>query len=77
MKYKKAIKHFNNGTIDRTKVQLIMDNDDGYWLCIDDMASDDERTKIECDLTARYGTPEGYRDIVDALNAAGVNCDWC
>ena len=24
-----------------------------------------------------YGRPEGYRDIVSVLRAAGVTCDWC
>lgn len=31
MDYKKVIEDFNNGTLDKNKIQLVMDNDGGYW----------------------------------------------
>jgi len=76
MDYKKVIKDFNNGVIDPKKYQVIMDNDSGYWLCIDESIEDeDKRDSLASKMTEKYGDPDGCNDIVDALNAAGVNCD--
>lgn len=77
MDYKKVIEDFNNGEIDFEKFQVVMDNDGGYWKCIDDDLSDDQRWQLEDDMKSKYGTPDGYNDIVVVLNAAGVNVDWC
>ena len=77
MDYKKAIEDFNNGTIDPAKFQIIMDNDGGYWSCIDESMSDEQREHLVDKLSAKYGSPDGYRDIVEVLNGAGVNADWC
>jgi hypothetical protein len=77
MNYKKVIEDFNNGTIDPEKWQVTMDNDGGYWACLDESLSDEERTEAEDSITKKYGDPDGYRDIVDVLNAAGVTADWC
>lgn len=77
MKYKEVIEDFNNGTIDRDKFILVMDNDGGYWQCIDESISEAEQEKLESDMEEKYGSPDGYQDIVDVLNAAGVNADWC
>ncbi len=81
MNYKKVIEDFNNGTIDSSKFQVIMDNDGGYWSCIDeDLDGDlneDRRDELSNEMTEKYGDPGGYNDIVDVLNAAGVNADWC
>ena len=52
-----------------------MDNDDGFWTCsLEDPAAAEA---YQDELTEKYGRPKGYRDIVDIVNAAGVNCDWC
>ena len=77
MKYKEVMQAYKDGTIDAKKTTLVMDNDGGYWMHHDESISEDEREKIESDLDDKYGTPDGYRDIVDVLVAAGVNCDWC
>lgn len=78
MDYKKVIDDFNNGTIDSDKYQLIMDNDSGYWLCIDESIDcEDKRDEMGDKMEKKYGKPDGYNDIVDVLNAAGVNSDWC
>jgi len=77
MNYELMIKDFNNGTIDAEKWQLVMDNDGGYWSCIDYSIDDDKRQEMEKEMKDKYGSPNGYRDIVDALSGAGVNCDWC
>lgn len=77
MDYVNVIKDFNNGTIDPKKVQLVMDNDGGYWDCIDEELEDEQRETIVQNLVDKYGDPHGYRDVVKILNAAGVNADWC
>lgn len=77
MDYKQAIDDFRSGVIDREKWQLVMDNDSGYWQYIGPDIGDDAQIDAEDAMTKKYGSPEGYRDIVDVLNAAGVNCDWC
>ena len=75
MNYKKVIEDFNNGTLNPNEVQLVMDNDGGYWSCLLD--DEDKHDDITDTLEKKYGTPDGYRDIVDVLHAAGVNVDWC
>lgn len=75
MNYELVIKDFKNGTLNKNKIQLVMDNDGGYWEGLTD--DDDENEKLSDAAEAKYGSPEGYKDIVDVLNAAGVNCDWC
>lgn len=77
MDYKRVIEDFNNGTIDPEKFQVVMDNDSGYWVCLDEEIDDDERDNAVDKMSEKYGDPAGYNDIVDVLNAAGVNCDWC
>jgi len=75
MDYKKVIEDFNNGTIDKEVVTLVMDNDGGYWSV--HTGDEDQNEMLEEQLKEKYGTPNGYRDIVDVLNAAGVNTEWC
>ena len=78
MNYKQVIKDFNNGTIDKDKWQLVMDNDDGYWSYIgDDIECEVEQHELSKQMEFKYGRPNGYRDIVEILKAAGVNVDWC
>jgi len=54
-----------------------MDNDGGYWMYIDESISEDDCDDKSEELANKYGKPNGYRDIVDVLIAAGVNADWC
>ena len=75
MNYKKVIEDFNNGTLNKNEVQLVMDNDGGYWLCL--LQDESKHDAITETLELKYGSPNGYRDIVDVLIASGVNCDWC
>lgn len=77
MKYEQVIKDYKNGIISKNRFVLVMDNDGGYWSCIDESLSDDYREHLEEVMEKKYGSPEGYRDIVEVLNAAGVNCEWC
>jgi len=77
MDYKRVIEDFNNGTIDPKKYQVIMDNNGGYWLCMDEsIADEDKRQELADKMEERYGSPDGYSDIVNVLNGAGVNADW-
>ena len=82
MNYKAVIEDFKSGLIDKNKFQLTMDNDGGYWSYIDDSIEDEDLREIEADkmsemMTDKYGTPDGYSDLVDILQAAGVNAEWC
>lgn len=75
MDYKKVIEDFNNGVIDKKVVTLVMDNDDGYWSV--NTGDEDQDEIVKEQLKEKYGRPRGYRDIVNVLNAAGVNTEWC
>ncbi len=84
MDYKRVIKDFANGTIDPNKWTLVIDNDSGYWEYNDpEVGSDEELKEIseqkedEFYNNTDYGSQGGYKDIVDVLNAAGVNARWC
>ena len=77
MNYKKVIEDFNNGTIDPKKWQVVMDNDDGYWSYLGVHLDDDSVEKLQEKMSDTYGDPKGYNDIVDVLEGAGVNADWC
>ena len=75
MDYKKVIEDFNNGTIDKSKWGLVMDNDGGYWSYLgEDYDNEDE---LMASMNKKYGRPNGYQDIVIILNAAGVPTEWC
>ncbi|MCP3683624.1 MAG: hypothetical protein GY861_13135 [bacterium] len=75
MNYKKVIEDYNNGTLNGDITTLVMDNDGGYW----DVNTGDEDIdeQLEQELEDKYGAPNGYRDIVKVLCAAGVKADWC
>lgn len=75
MNYKKVIEDFNSGTLNKDIITLVMDNDGGYWSV--STGSEEVDEIIEERLEEAYGTPDGYKDIVDVLNAAGVNTEWC
>lgn len=78
MDYKRVIEDFNNGTIDPNEYQVVVDNDiGGYWACYDPDIDEDKRDELVEAMSKKYGDPGGYSDIVDVLNAAGVNADWC
>jgi hypothetical protein len=77
MDYHKVIEDFANGTLDKDHVTVVMDNDGGYWNVDFPDKSDDENDELRDQYINTYGEPEGYRDIVDILIAAGVNCEWC
>ena len=64
-------------TIDKDKWEVVMDNDCGYWGCLDESLSDDERDKAVDIMKEKYGEPDGYKDIIEVLIGAGVNADWC
>lgn len=75
MNYKKVIEDFNNGTLNKDVVTLVIDNDGGYWSV--STGDEDMNEIMEDRLEEFYGTPNGYKDIVDVLNATGVNTEWC
>ena len=75
MDYKKVIEDFNNGVIDKSKWVLVMDNDGGFWSYLG--KDYDNEDKLVASMNKKYGHPNGYQDIVDVLNAAGVPTEWC
>ena len=75
MNYKKVIEDFNSGTLNKDIITLVMDNDGGYWSV--STGDEDMNEIMEDRLEEFYGTPNGYKDIVDVLNATGVNTEWC
>ena len=70
MDYEQLIKDFRAGKLKGWT--LVMDNDGGY-LCHEDDDIDDEQSEA---MTEKYGQPDGYRDIVEVLKAAGVSAEW-
>lgn len=77
MNYEQLIKDFNNGTIDKSKVTLVMDNDCSYFTVEDEDMTPEQNDEYCEKLKEIYGRSEGYSDIVNVLKAAGVNCEWC
>lgn len=77
MNYKKIIEDFNSGVINPKEWALVLDNDGGYWSYRGDSEDEDFLDKEYARMNETYGRPEGYRDIVDVLNAAGVTSEWC
>ena len=77
MDYKKIIEDFKSGKLDKTKVELTMDNDICYLSSIDTSMSCEENDDWYYKFQKEYGSGEGYQDIVKIANAAGINCKWC
>ena len=75
MDYKKVIEDFNNGTLDKKIVTIVVDNDDVFFNVNSGDESWDE--KQEQLLNKEYGRGQGYWDILEILKAAGVNAEWC
>lgn len=77
MNYEKTIKDFASGKIDKSKWVVVFDNDSGYWSCLDDSLSDDQKEAAEDAMEKEYGSPDGYQDVVDIAEAAGIPSEWC
>lgn len=77
MDYKRVIEDFKSGKLSSKYVTLVMDNDDGFFYCKFPELTEEENDNLQDELERKYGRSEGYRDIVNILNAAGVPCEWC
>ena len=77
MNYEQVIKDYDSGTINRDHWTLVMDNDDGYWRYTGPEVKEETEEKLCDDMKEKYGTPGGYSDVVDILQAAGVESEWC
>ena len=76
MNYKKLIKDINDGTIDPKTFTLVIDNDMGWFR--DNVHEDDDlRDEREQLLTDTYGRSEGYYDLLEILEAVGINAERC
>ena len=76
MNWKKVMDDMKAGEID-SDMLLVMDNDDAYWVAINDKLSEEEMEAKDDLYEKRYGRGKGYKDIVDVLVASGINADWC
>lgn len=76
MDYVKLFKDKKEGKLNDDMV-IIMDNDCGYWSCNDFYLSESKRNDLISEYEDKYGLPEGYEDIVEVLNAAGIEAEWC
>ena len=76
MDYKKLIEDKRNNKV-CNHMTIIIDNDGGYWQCNDFDLNQKEKEKKEKEYKEKYGTPYGKGDIVEVLNAVGINSDWC
>ena len=56
MNYKKVIADYNNGTINYDNYILVIDNDGGYWVCIDPNISEEEQDKCSQKMTCQYAS---------------------
>ena len=77
MDYKKVIEDYSNGTIDPGEWVVIMDNDGGYWSYLGEGKTYDEEEKMRREMKEKYGSPDGYADLVELACAAGINSEWC
>jgi len=77
MDYKKLFKDKAEGKNPPNMV-IIFDNDGGYWTYSGDKElTDDEHEKKCYECEEKYGSPDGYCDVVDIMNAAGIKAEWC
>ena len=74
MNYKKLFKDKADGKIDG-RMTIVFDNDGGYWAC--DIDDEDEADRMCEKYEEKYGSPDGYRDVVDIMLAAGFKAEWC
>ncbi len=74
MDYKKLFEDKAAGKIDE-RMTIVFDNDSGYWSC--DSDNEDECEKMCDEYAERYGSPNGYEDVVDIMTAAGFKAEWC
>ena len=76
MDYKKLIKDTNDGLINWKEFRLIIDNDSGYWCCLNPFLDESSKESKEDKMSEIYGTPDGYDDFLDILEIIGINADW-
>lgn len=71
MNYKKVIEDYQNGTL--KDWVLVFDNDGGYWR----HCRDEYEGNVLDKLDKTYGICEGYEDLVELAQAAGIKAEWC
>lgn len=88
MKYqnlKEVAAAFQSGELDREKYTLILDNDDSFLQCTEPLPDGIEEGSDEADAwerkqherTMSLFRGNGYPDLQDACEAAGIPCEWC
>lgn len=74
MDYKKLFKDKREGNFDERMI-VVFDNDGGYWRA--DIEDEEEHEKLCEEYKEKYGSPDGYGDLVDIMEGAGFNSEWC
>jgi hypothetical protein len=78
--YRKLIKSYQpGGTAREKKIVTVFDNDGGYFSCNDPLLNDEQSSEVVRAFEAEieFSGPDGYLDIVDLANAAGIDAEWC
>ena len=71
--WKELFDAFNSGELDKSKYTVVMDNDGCRLRYIGDDMDEDEAYEHAIDMF----DGNGYSDIVDVLQAAGIPAEWC
>ncbi|HUV64119.1 MAG TPA: hypothetical protein VMW24_09480 [Sedimentisphaerales bacterium] len=78
--YKRVIEAFASGEIDKAEWVLVFGNDSGNWSYRGPDYTeerDDEFFEKGEAMGEKYGTPDGYVDLVELAKAAGIPAEWC
>ncbi len=77
MDYKKLFEDKAKGELP-LDMTVVFDNDGGYWTYSGDKElTDDEHDKRCAECKEKYGSPDGYGDVVDIMLGAGIKAEWC
>ena len=67
---------FSSGELDKDKYFLMLDNDNCRLCYVDDSLSEEEldAKNEEC---VEWFCGNGYSDLAEVCDAAGIPCEWC
>lgn len=77
-KYDKIIEDYKSGAIDKGVWTLVFDNDGGFWSHANSLElTCEEEDRLCGEMEDKYGTPDGYADLVNLARDAGIQAEWC
>jgi hypothetical protein len=71
---------FTSGELNRKHYKLILDNDDAFLSYVGPVprsADADDYRDSKSDEARTWYRGNGYSDLADAVEAAGIPCEWC